>query len=492
MYGLSSIVGRMLNYLLVPLYTRVFVTGEYGVVTELYAYVSFFNIIFTYGLETAFFRYAEKEKGNPKVYSTSLISIIASSISLALVIILFSSPIASWMNHSEGSEKMLPQYISCFALVLAFDAISAIPFARLRQEARAWRFASIKMVWILVNVGLNIFFLVICPSVKDGMFHDFISKVYDPSIGIGYVFISNLAASGIVLIFLSPEIFKINYSFDKKLWTTMIIYSLPLMVAGFAGMINETFDRIMLPRLIADKSTALSQLGIYGACYKLSILMSLFVQTFRYAAEPFFFSQASSDNAKRTYARVMHYFVLMCAFIFLAIMMYMDLVQKLIGAEYREGIAIVPILLMANLCLGVFYNLSIWYKLTHQTKWGAWLSIIGAAITLILNFSLIPAMGYMGAAWATLICYAAMMIISYLVGQKYYRVNYNIPSFIYFIGTALALYFVSEQIRNHFMFDKNPMMLINTGLLLVYLLSAGIYERRKNPYIRIPEKKEAP
>jgi O-antigen/teichoic acid export membrane protein len=487
-YGLSSIVGRMLNYLLVPLYTRVFVTGEYGVVTALYAYVSFFNIIFTYGLETAFFRYAEKEKGNTSVYSTSLISIIVSSVSLCLILVFFSSPIAAWLNRIQGSDKMLPQYISCFAAILALDAISAIPFARLRQQNKAFRFAAIKLVWISVNVGLNLFFLVLCPRLKDGALHNFISSVYDPSIGIGYVFISNLAASAIVLLCLTPELIRTSYSFDKALWRTMMLYSLPLMVAGFAGMINETFDRIMLPQLVPDKSTAMSQLGIYGACYKLSILMSLFVQTFRYAAEPFFFSQASSDKAQQTYSRVMHYFVLMCAFIFLVIMLYIDIVKTFIGKEYREGLPVVPILLMANLCLGVFYNLSIWYKITHQTRWGAWLSIIGAVITLALNFTLIPVMGYMGAAWATLICYAAMMVISYLIGQKYYPVGYNISSFFYFILTALAIYFISTRIREYFSYGKNIMLLINTGLLLLFVACAYIYDRRKNSYIRIPEK----
>ena len=372
--------------------------------------------------------------------------------------------------------------------MLALDAISAIPFAKLRQENKAWRFAGIKLAWIVVNVGLNIFFLVICPLLKDGKMHDLISSIYDPSIGIGYVFISNLVASAIVLLLLSPEILRINFSFDKVLWKNMLIYSLPLMVAGFAGMINETFDRIMLPMLIADKTTALSQLGIYGACYKLSILMSLFVQTFRYAAEPFFFSQASSDKAQQTYSRVMHYFVLMCAFIFLVIMMYIDVVKIFIGKEYREGLAVVPILLMADLCLGVFYNLSIWYKITHQTKWGAWLSIIGAIITLLLNFSLIPVMGYMGAAWATLICYAAIMAISYFIGQKYYRVDYNIGSFFYFISTALIIYFISEAIRSNFSISKNPMMIINTGFILLYMALAYLYERRKNSYIRIPQK----
>jgi len=477
----------MLNYLLVPIYTRVFMTGEYGTVTGIYAYVSFFNIIFTYGLETAFFRYAEKEKGNPGVYPTSLISIITTSVLFALIIILFSSPIASWMNVTDHG-RMLPKYISWFALILALDAISAIPFAKLRQENKAMRFATIKLIWIVVNIGLNLFFLVLCPRLQNGVMGDFINRVYDPQMGIGYVFLSNLVASAIVLVCLAPEIFKTNFSFDKKLWNSMIIYALPLMVAGFAGMINETFDRIMLPLLVEDKTTAISQLGIYGACYKLSILMTLFVQTFRYAAEPFFFSQASNEKAQQTYARVMHYFVFMCAFIFLVIMMYIDIVKHFIGEEYREGLGVVPILLMANLCLGVFYNLSIWYKLTHLTKWGAWLSIIGAAITLLLNFILIPIMGFMGAAWATLACYASMMVISWMAGQKHYPVKYNIASFFFFITSALILYFISEEIREHFNPGTTGMLIINTVFLLLFLVAAYIYERRKNSYIRIPLK----
>ncbi len=484
-YGLSSILGRLLNYLLVPLYTRVFHAGEYGVVTEVYAYVSFLNIVFTYGLETAYFRYFQSEKGNPKVYSTTLISILASSFLLALFIILFSSDIANWMNASEHSTAMKPNYLLCFAGVLAFDAIAAIPFARLRQENKARRFVSLKLLWILINVGLNLFFLVICPKLMNGSYHDLISKIYDPSIGVGYVFISNLVASAVVLLLLSPELFKIRYQFDKTLWKSMIIYSLPLMVAGFAGMINETFDRILLPRLVADKSTALIQNGIYGACYKLSILMTLFTQTFRYAAEPFFFSHASNENAKETYAKVMHYFVLSCSFIFLCVMMYIDVVKYFIGEEYRVGIKIVPILLLANLCIGVYYNLSIWYRLTGQTRWGAWIAVIGAILTLALNFWLIPIMGYMGAAWTTLICYASMMLISYVGGRKYYHVHYNIKSFVLYVSSAVLLYLLSDFIRQHFQYTEKWMLVINSFFVLVFLFIAFLYERGKNSYLRM-------
>ena len=483
-YGVSTILGRLLNYLLVPLYTRVFHTGEYGVVTEIYAYISFLNIIFTYGLETAYFRFFQSEKENPNVYSTTLISILTSSLLLALFIIFFSSGIAERLNSSEHSNSILPQYLWWFAGILACDAITAIPFAKLRQENKAKRFAFLKILNIIINVALNLFFLVLCPKLLNGSSHDFISSVYNPSIGIGYVFISNMVASFVTLVLLSPEIFSIRFVFDFKLWKNIIIYALPLMVAGFAGMINETFDRILLPRLVADKSTALAQNGIYGACYKLSILMTLFIQTFRYAAEPFFFSHASKENAKEVYAKVMHYFVLTCAFIFLAIMMYIDVVKYFVGPEFRDGIKVVPVLLMANLCLGVYYNLSIWYKLTGQTKWGAWIAITGAIITLLLNFWLIPVIGYMGAAWTTLICYASMMVISYVGGQKYYYIHYNVKSFAVYVFSVLFLYAVSEYTRQHSGLSDHWMLAINSLILLMFLLIVFTFERSKNPYLR--------
>jgi O-antigen/teichoic acid export membrane protein len=485
-YGLSSIVGRLLNYLLVPLYTRVFDPAHYGVVAQLYAFASFLNIVFTYGLETGYFRYAEKHKDDPRVYSTALFSIIGSSLLLALPIIAFSSPIASWMNDRVQQSHMMPGYIACFAGILAFDAITRIPFARLRQENKALRFAVINIIGIAVNVLLNVFFLIICPKLADGRSHDLISRIYDPSIGVGYIFYINLIASFVTLLFLLPEIVKARYGFDSVLWKSILVYSLPLMVYGFAGMINETFDRILLPYLLPDKATAMEQLGIYSACYKISILMTLFVQTFRYAAEPFFFSQASNENAKETYARVMHYFIIVGAFIFLAIMMYIDIVKSYVGKEFRSGIGVVPILLMANLCVGIFYNLSIWFKLTGKTRWGAFLSIIGAAITLILNFLLIPIMGYMGAAWATLICYASMMLLSYFIGQKYYPVNYPVKSFFFFISVVLALYAFSEYLRN-FIHAEKMILAINSLFILVFVVATILYERPKNSYFRTPK-----
>ena len=435
-YGLSSILGRLLNVLLVPIYTRVFHVGEYGVVTQLYAYVAFFNILFTYGLSTAYFKFFQSEKGDGKVYSTGLISILMSSVLLAVLIIIFSEPIASFMLKGVASG---PYYVKLFAGTLAFDAIATLPFAKLRMENRAKRFASFRLINIGIYIGLNLFFIVLCPILIKNDSYSWLKNIYDPSIGIGYIFISNLIASGISVVLFLPEFFKISFKFDAVLWKQMIVYAFPLMIVGFSGMINETFDRVLIPHLIQDKSEAMMQLGIYGACYKLSIIMTLFIQTFNYAAEPFFFNHSTKENPQRVYAQVMNYFVIICSFIFLAVMLYIDIVKRFIGPDYRSGLGVVPILLMANLCLGVYYNLAIWYKLTAKTKLGAWVAVFGAVVTLIFNFWLIPILGYMGAAWATLICYASMMILSYFVGQKHYPVSYNIKSFFYYICLSLDI-----------------------------------------------------
>ncbi len=480
-YGLSSIVGRLLNVLLVPLYTRIFEVQEYGIVTQVYAYVAFFNILFTYGLGTAFFKFFQSEKGNEKVYSTSLISIVGSSVCLSLLVIIFSDSVASVLlsGVSEGSY-----YIKIFAGILAMDAITTIPFAKLRQENRAKRFAFLRLTNIGIYIGLNLFFLVLCPVLWKSDSFSWLQFIYNPSIGVGYIFISNLIASGITMLMFSPEIFKVSLKFDSKLWTQMIIYAFPLMIVGFSGMINETFDRVLIPMLIQNKSEAMTQLGIYGACYKLSIILTLFIQTFNYAAEPFFFNHSTKENPQRVYAQVMNYFVIICAFIFLSVMLYIDIIKHFIGPDYRSGLGVVPILLMANLCLGVYYNLSIWYKLTTKTRLGAWVAVFGAVITLIFNFWLIPVMGYIGAAWATLICYASMMVVSYFIGQKHYPVNYDLKSFFYYISLALLLWIFSLYIRHQDLLSGKMILVINSLLLILFISVVWIYERRKNTYLR--------
>ncbi|MFZ4399571.1 MAG: lipopolysaccharide biosynthesis protein [Bacteroidales bacterium] len=472
-YGLPTIVGRLLNYFLVPLYTRVFSPGEYGVVTELYAYIAFLMVILTYGMETAFFRFSKKEYAVENVYNTSVISLLISSLVFISFTWIFSSSISSALGYANHTE-----YIIWFAWILGLDAVSAVPFARLRELNKARRFAFLKSLNIALQIGFNLFFIVICPwlskNTGDGTINNILHLFYSPSIGVGYIFISNLIASALTLLLMLPEIMDIKLSFDKHLWKQMLKYSLPIMIWGMAGIVNETFDRILLKHLIPEANHPMVQLGIYGACYKVAILMTLFIQTFKFAAEPFFFSQAYRSDARQIYADVMKYFIIVCAFIFLGVMMYIDLIIVFVGKDFREGAAVIPILLLANLCLGIFYNLSIWYKITDKTMYGAYISVFGAIITLILNFWLVPVIGYMGAAWATLICYFSIMLVSYLLGQKYYYINYDIRKISLFTGLAILLYFISIWLN----IDSLPLKLaLNTFFILVYIVVVVFVEK---------------
>ncbi|MFH0866570.1 MAG: oligosaccharide flippase family protein [Bacteroidota bacterium] len=476
-YGFSSIIGRLLAYLLVPIYTRVFIPAEYGIVNEMYAYVSLLIVVLTYGFETGFFRFSEKESDKNKVYSTSLISLITTSSLFVFFAIIFSQPIAETLRYPNNSE-----YVIWFALIIALDAVSSIPFARLRAQNKAKRFATIKIISIAVNILLNLFFILLCPYLKKhAIFESAVDLVYKGKIGVGYVFISNLISSALTIILLLPEIVRIKYKFDFVLWKRLMRYSLPLLVVGFAGIINETMDRIFLKYLLPE-NIALSQVGIYGACYKISIIMTLFIQSFRFAADPFFFSQAKQENAKQVYADVMKYFVLICAFIFLCVMLYIDVVKYFVGEKYYKGLPVVPILLLANMCLGIYYNLSIWYKLTDKTSFGAYISILGAIITIVLNILWIPLIGYMGSAWATLICYATMMIISFFFGQKHYHINYNIVRILGYMALSIGLYFISVYIK-----PANILLLysFNTLLLLVF---TGIVIYIEKPSLLIKQK----
>ena len=476
-YGLSSIVGRLLNYFLVPLYTRVFLPAEYGVVTEFYAYVSFLIILFTYGMETTFFRFNESETAKDKVFSTALISLIASSGLLALISYLASGSLAQLLRYPNH-----PEYVVWFGFILAADAITSIPFARLRAQGKPGLFALLKFINILLNVSLNLFFLLACPFLlkqENAWYHQLLLRIYDPAIGVGYIFISNLLASLLTLLLLLPSFRGIGAGFDTSLWKRMMIYSLPLLIGGMAGMVNETMDRILLKYMLPP-DTALEQVGIYGACYKLSILMTLFIQMFRYAAEPFFFKQAKEGNAKQVYADVMKYFVLACSFIFLGIMLYIDIVKFFIGEKYYPGLQVVPVLLLANLCLGVFFNLSIWYKLSGKTSYGAWLAVFGAVITLLLNAWWIPLFGYVGSAWATLACYASMMLVSFYLGQKNYPVPYEMTRILIYLGSALALFFLSGYVRDLLGGNLLPVLAFNTVLLLLF---AGLVYRQEKAKI---------
>jgi O-antigen/teichoic acid export membrane protein len=464
-YGLSTIIARTANYLiLTPLYTYVFRNQEeFGINTEIYAYISFLNIILTYGMETAFFNFYSKKEEKQKIYSTALISLIASSISFLIIGILLAGSISKWMGYANQES-----FIVWMILIICSDALMVIPFARLRSENKAGRFALIKTLNILVNILFNLFFIVWCKNQFAINPESFFGKLYNPTIGIGYGFLSNVIANVFTLMLLMKEFTGIKYFFDKAIWRQMIIYASPLIIVGFAGMINETFDRIILGKILPE-AIARKEIGIYGACYKLSIIMTIFIQAFRFAAEPFFFNNATEKNSKSTNAQVTKYFVLFCSFIFLGTMMNISWLKYFISEPYWAGLSVVPILLIANLFLGVYYNLSIWYKLTEQTKFGAYITISGAVITLVVNFVFIPSYSYVASAWATFFSYGIMMITSYILGQKHYPIKYNIKKMSFFFFIAVAFYLISLLYKGRFPENLNYIEpTINNLFLLIF------------------------
>jgi len=468
-YGLSSIVGRLLNYLLIPLYTNIFLPAQYGVVTELYSYVAFFAVIMTYGMETAYFRFIQRENLDPKkVYATAIISIFTTAFLFLILGYVYLNKIAVLLQYQNNAW-----YLLCFMFIIAIDAITALPFAKLRSENKALKFASIRLVNIFVNIGLNLFFILLCPIWYQKN-PDFVKYIYSPQIGVGYIFISNLIASAITVIFLIPQ-FKIKLSFDKQLWNEMIRYAMPLLIVGLAGMINETADRIMLKYFLPAGSDVMAETGIYGACYKISIIMTIFIQTFRYAAEPFFFNHAKNKGAQQLYADVMNYFVIACAAIFLITLLYLDIVKFFVGKNYWAGLSVVPILLLANWFLGIYFNLTVWYKLTNKTGYGAGISVFGAVLTIIFNALLIPYLGYYGAAWTTLICYSSMMVLSYYQGQKHFPINYDVKKTLGYIFFSIVLYLISMLFNDVELLFK---LLFNSLLLLVFI--AVVWVKEKN------------
>lgn len=472
-YGISSIFGRFLNYLLIPLYTYYFSAAEYGVVSEFYAYAGFFSVLLLFGFETGYFRFRDKESpGRDTAYSTALIFVVLVNLGFFLFIRWIDAPLSAALHYADH-----PEYVLWFATILTLDAMTAIPFARLRAENKALRFAGIKMAEIMITILLSLFFIVYCPKMLGQNPDSWVRQVYDPAIGVGYIFIANLLASIFKFFLLTPQFKGLAWGFDRQLFGRMLRYSLPMVVIGFAGIINEMLDRALLKYLLPyDEVTNLKMLGIYSACYKLSILMSLFIQAFRYAAEPFFFAYAGNSDSRKVYADVLKFFVIFCVFIFLMVTLFIDFFKYFIGEEFRAGLEVVPILLLANLCLGIYVNLSIWYKLTDRTVMGAFVSLAGAALTIVLNIWWIPTMGYIGSAWATLACYGMMVIVSYLLGRKYYPVAYDLKRLVGYTSLGIALYLAHEQLP---LDAGRPAWLSAGGLILVYLLSVALFERRK-------------
>lgn len=459
-YGISSIFARLLNYLLTPYLTAYLSASDYGEMSMLYAAIPFMNVLFTYGMETTFFRFSSKDENGRHVFNISSLSILFSTLIFTALIIIFRDPIAILLRVNEH-----PQFITWSAWIIALDALTTIPYAKLRLDGRPRKYAFIRVAGILLNIAVVVFCYSMLPGIARAHPGSFIAGWYDPHIGTGYVIIAGVAMSALTFLMLLPELLSVKFEWDSKLWRQMLVYALPIMIVGFGGMVNETFDRVMLgwwgPGDLHEQKV---QVGIYGACYKLSILITLFVQAFRLGAEPFFFKEAKENDAPKTYARVMNYFVIVICSMFLFVMLYIDIWKEFIrNPEMWAGLKVVPILLIANMCLGVYYNLSIWYKLSNNTTAGAVITISGALITLIINYLFIPTYGYMACAVATLVCYGGMMVMSYLWGQKVYPVPYNLRKVLYFFIVMIAFYALQSVVVNY------------TGNLWVHRLTATIF-----------------
>jgi O-antigen/teichoic acid export membrane protein len=480
-YGLSSIAARFINYLLTPYLTFKMSEATYGEQSIVYAAIPFLNVVFTYGMETAYFRFSNKDIDKDKVFSTASASLIASTVLLTGLLLICRQPVATLLSIEQH-----PEFITWAAFVIALDTLTTLPFAKLRNDNRPRKYAFIRVMSILINVGLVYFFYSKLPSIAANNPGSVFARYYDPNIGAGYYIIANIIASGFTFLLLLPEFLSIRLTWSSALWKEMLIYSLPLMVAGFGGMINETFDRIMLGwwAPVASHQEKLQQVGIYSACYKLSLLITLFIQAFRMGAEPFFFQQAKGEDAPKTYARVMKFFVITICVMFLFVALYMDIWKQFIRNPHMwVGLKVVPLLLIANMSLGVYYNLSIWYKLSHNTRAGATITIIGAVLTLIVNYFFIPYYGYLACAWATLICYASMMVISYLWGQKVYKVPYATKKLLSYFGLMMLFYFVDLGLCS-FTPSVPIHLAIGTAVLLLYL--RFIFGVEKKELVRMP------
>jgi O-antigen/teichoic acid export membrane protein len=484
LYGLSSIVGRLLNYLLVPLHTAVFATAEFGVNAKLYAYVAFLNVLYTYGLETAYFRFASKAKDD-NYYNVALTSIILSSSLLSGIIIIFSPQIASALGYPDRD-----QLVRWLAIIVAIDAIVAIPFAKLRLEKKAKTFALARMANILLTVFLNIFFLIFCKDIYEGKYlqslKPLVETIYFPSLGIGYIVLSNLIANAAFFLLLYRSFLQFRFRLDKQMLQSMWIYAYPILIMSLAGTTNLMTDRILLetflPQNFYPGKTPAEALGIYAGCYKLSIFMTLAIQAFRYAAEPFFFSQSEDKNAPGTFALVTKWFIIVCVLIWLGVSVNLDLISLFLrGKDYREGLAVVPVLLLANLFLGVYYNLSVWFKLTDKTYYGTYITLTGAAITVIGNILLIPVLGYMGCAYTFLLSCVVMTVMCYVLGNKYYPVPYDVKSAATYIISAALLIYIGFNFpsSNQVMATAFHLFLCLVFAAIVFVMERSTFRSRK-------------
>ncbi len=478
-YGMSSIVGRFLNYLLVPLYTAKLsaASGGYGVITNVYAYTALLMVILTYGMETTFFRFANKEGENPQtVYTTTLASVGFTSLLFIVFVLLFISPIASFMGYADH-----PSYIWVMAVTVAIDAFQCIPFAYLRYKKRPIKFAALKLLNIFMAIALNVIFFAILPAIYDSTGGTgLIASVYDPTVGAGYAFYINLFCSAFLTLFFWKELVCQKYSFDGKLLRRMFHYSWPILVLGIAGILNQTADKILFP-YVYKGTDAHSQLGIYGAASKIAMIMAMITQAFRYAYEPFVFGKSKDKDNRETYAKAMKYFIIFTLLAFLVVVGYMDVLRHIIGRDYWEGLRVVPIVMAAEIMMGVYFNLSFWYKLIDKTIWGAYFSGIGCVVLIAVNVVFVPKYGYIACAWAGFAGYATAMTLSYIVGQKKYPIDYPVKDIAVYVIITAALYFCMSAANNNL-----PVVVAVAVNTLLGLLFVGYIVKKDFPLAGLP------
>lgn len=463
-YGLSSIVGRFLNYLLVPLYTAKLAAsgGGYGVITNIYAYVALIMVILTFGMETTFFRFANKPEEKPlTVYSTTLIMVGTIAFVFAAMVLLFLDPVSSMMGYANH-----PEYVGMMAVCVAIDAFQAIPFAWLRYKKRPIKFAALKLLFIILNITLNLVYFVVFPALYT-RYPDILGLIYNPGVGVGYAFGLNLVCTASITAFFIPELTGFKYVFDKALMKRMLKYSWPILILGIAGILNQTVDKMIFPLVYGDTETGKIELGIYGACVKIAMIMAMITQAFRYAYEPFVFGKAKDKNSGETYAAAMKYFIIFTLLAYLCVIGYLDVLKRIIAPDYWAGLRVVPIVMAAEIMMGIYFNLSFWYKLIDKTIWGAWFSAAGCIVLIAVNLIFIPKYSYMACAWGGFAGYATSMVLSYIVGQKKNPINYPMKSIMTYILIAGFFYTIMALTP-----EEWPMIAklgINTVLILLFI-----------------------
>ncbi len=460
-YGLATVLPRVLAVILVPLYVKVLMPEEYGIYSTVMAFLILGNVLLSYGMETAFFRFVTKDVSQQKiVQSTTLTSLTVSTLIFLGITLLFKDSIASVSDFK-------PEYVTYGLLILALDALVVLPFVWFRANEKPMRYAIIKILNVVINLGFNLFFLLALPKLAENS--NYWNSLWFPENKVAYVFIANLIASAVTLVILLPLYLKIGFGFNKTIWKQMMKYALPVLIAGIAFSINEAFDRILLKYLLPE-NVAEVQVGLYSACYKLGMFMTLFVMAFRLGIEPFFFNHSGNKNAKNTYATITKYFTLFGCLILLVVVIYIDVFKRILipNSQYWEAIKIVPLILLANLFLGIYHNLSVWYKVTDRTKYGAYISVFAALVTLVLNYVLIPHIGYLGSAIATLAAYGSMMVLSYLYGRKYYDVPYEVKKISGYLTLAIGFSAISFYVLNGNIWIGTALLLMFAGIMFYF------------------------